>query len=247
MNQSTSLEQTRLLNNQKYREWYRKEVLPKWYSPVLHVGLNIGLLVLAVIINFSLVREWNWVSFAVMVFIFFFGNAAVFFLHKYPLHRRFKYWAFPYDTHTVLHHRFFTAETITYDSARDFNAVFFPMSVIGSFVLLGTPAIYFGARYLWGSDVAHVLSGSAAGYFITYEFFHWASHLPKNHFFMKVPWIAYMREHHIAHHNPRLMNKYNFCIVDPTFDFIFGTKYREKLPVDSIEDHYQNVKTNLGV
>ena len=245
MNKSSSVEQTRLLNNKKYREWYKQEILPKNYNPVVHLGVNIGLLAGSLLFHFIMIKDWSPIFLALMALIFFLGNVVVFVLHKYPLHRRYKWWTFPYDTHTVEHHRYFTAETITFDNSMDFNAVFFPMEVIAGFTLIGQPLIFFGVKHFFGQDVAHVITGSAASYFLLYEFFHWASHLPRNHFLMKFPWILYMRQHHVAHHNPRLMNRYNFCIVDPLVDIIMGTKYKGDLPQDVIEDHYQDVKSNL--
>jgi len=246
VNKVNSIEQTRLLNNKKYREWYKKEILPKNYSPIVHLGVNIGLLLSAILVHFVMVKDWSFLSLVLMIMIFFLGNVVVFILHKYPLHRRYKWWTFPYDTHTVEHHRYFTAETITFDSSMDFNAVFFPMSVVAGFTFIGQPLIYFAVSYYLGADVGHVLAGSAAGYFLMYEFFHWASHLAKDHFLMNVPWILYMRQHHLAHHNPRLMSRYNFGIVDPIVDFIMGTKYQGDLPQDLDEDHYKDVKSNLG-
>lgn len=240
-----TIDQTKILNNKKYREWYRREKLPKTYNPYVHVFFNLGLLATLMVYNFTKVSSWNLISILVLVGMYFFGDLVVFVLHKYPLHHRFKYWSYPYDTHTVMHHRYFTADTITYDDAVDFNAVFFPMIVIAGFGLIGAPLIFVGANYFFGLEMAHLITGSAAGYFLLYEFFHWASHLHAEHVLMKFPWIKYMRSHHIAHHNPRLMNKFNFGIVDPLADFIFRAHYQAALPQDKIEDHYQDLKNNF--
>ncbi len=35
-----------------------------------------------------------------------------------------------------------------------------------------------------------------------------------------------LRHHHTVHHDPRLMNRYNFNITYPIFDWLFGTWYR---------------------
>lgn len=213
------------LNTHHYREWYQKEKRPKLYHPFLHLGFNFGVLLVLIMVHFSFVDNWNIYSFIALMGIFIFGNITVWFVHKFPLHHRLKFWSFPYEAHTVEHHRYFTADAITYDSYQDYVAIFFPSMVIASFALLAQPGIYFGARYFLGNDLAHILAGGAAGYFLLYEMFHWASHLSADHVLMNLGWIKYMREHHRIHHDTRLMNKYNFCIVYPMMDILMGTKY----------------------
>ncbi|GAB4413582.1 MAG: hypothetical protein OHK0056_19720 [Bacteriovoracaceae bacterium] len=63
---------------------------------------------------------------------------------------------------------------------------------------------------------------------------------------MKISWIKTMREHHRAHHNPKLMHKYNFGIVYPMMDVIMRTRYVEKLPEDRPEDHYSDLINNAN-
>lgn len=245
MNVIESINSTKILNNQKYREWYKKEKLSKLYNPYAHIVFNLGLLALLAIYNFISTKNWSLNFIPIIIGMYFFGDLVVYILHKYPLHRRYKYWTYPYDVHTVMHHRYFTADTITYDEAIDFNAVFFPAVVIAGFGLLGAPLIFISVNYFFGIDIAHIITGCASAYFLLYEFLHWASHLSSEHLLMKIPFLNYMRTHHIAHHNPRLMNRFNFGIVDPLADYIFSSHYREKLPEDKLEDHYSDLKSNF--
>lgn len=236
---------TRELNTYRYREWYQREKRPRFYHPYLHLGFNLGILMALITAHFILVENWNFYSVILLAGIFLLGNFTVWFVHKYPLHRRIRFWSFPYDAHTVEHHRYFTADAITYDSHQDYVAIFFPSMVIFSFAVIAQPLIYFGTNFLAGPDHAHVLAGGAAGYFLMYELFHWASHLPSTHPLMKIPWVNYMREHHRIHHSTRLMNKYNFCIVYPLMDIIMGTKYSGSLPDENVEDHFRDVTNNF--
>lgn len=235
---------TRKLNTYRYREWYQKERRPGLYNPYLHLGFNLGLLMVLIVGHFALVKDWGIYSGLILAGIFLFGNFTVWFVHRYPLHRRIRPWTFPYDTHTVEHHRYFTAEAITYDTHQDYIAIFFPSFVIAAFALIGQPVIFYTANYFLGADYAHVMGGGAAAYFLMYELFHWASHLPASHPAMKIPWVNYMREHHRIHHSTRLMNKYNFCIVYPLMDIIMGTKYSGSLPDECVEDHFADVEAN---
>jgi hypothetical protein len=241
------INQTKKFTNQQYRKWFRENHISAWYRPWIHIGFNGGILLAAVIYNLLLIQDWSLQVLAIFFLTLIFGNFVVWFVHRYPLHRRFKFWTFPYDTHTVMHHRYFTADYITYDDSKDFYAVFFPAHVVAGFVLVAQPLFYFVFAGIFNSTLGHAFAASAAFYFLLYEFVHWSSHLKENHILMRIPWLSFMRKHHIAHHNPRLMMKYNFCIVHPLMDYLLGTYYKaESLPQDNFEDHYRDVENNLN-
>lgn len=241
----TTITETRKLNNRKFRDWFRQERIPKSYHPYLHLGFNIGGLVLLIVFHFVMLSAWAPFTLGVLLFTFLLGNVTVWFVHKYPLHHRLKFWSYPFEAHTVDHHRYFTSSNITYDDSTDFYVIFFPCRVIAGFTLVAQPAVFFATNYFFGKDLAHALCGSMAGYFLLYELFHWGSHLPMSHFMMRLSWFRYMRQHHLIHHSPKLMSRYNFCIVYPMMDFLMGTKFKGSIPDDNHEDHYQNVKENI--
>ena len=240
-----NIEKTKVYSNDQYRTWFREQVIPKIYTPMLHLSFNLGTLTLVLLWHFSFITVWNWEVFTVIGLSLILGNLVVYLIHKYPLHRRIKRWSFPYDAHTVEHHRFFTHQNPVYQNSKDLFVVFFPWLVVLGFILVAQPFFFFSSDYIIGSELAHVFAGSTAGYFLLYEFVHWSSHLPKDHLFLKVPWLKYMWEHHRIHHNPRLMHNYNFCIVYPLFDILFGTKFKGEMPGSTDDDHYKNVKENL--
>jgi hypothetical protein len=239
------VEQTRSLSTLEYRDWFKQSQIPRAYMPWLHVSFNFLTLLTLVLINFWSIQSWNIYIFLILALMFLLGNFVVWSVHRYPLHRRYRLWSYPYDTHTVSHHRYFTAEAITYEEPKDLFAVFFPTAVIAAFALIGQPAFYFVAKFLFNKDLGHAIAGSAALYFLCYEVFHWASHLPEDHWVIRMPWFRYMRLHHIQHHNPKLMRHYNFCIVFPLMDILMGTKYRGPELKENIDDHYQDVKNNF--
>jgi hypothetical protein len=220
----------------EYRIKFQKEKNPPLYHPLLHVSFNLGSLLLMMIWNYFQVSEWNLQILLVLFVSFFLGNVTVWSLHRYPLHRRYKWFPFPYDEHTVEHHRYFTYDDITYTDMWDYRAIFFPRFIVAGFIIFVLPVFYFLALFLFNENVAHAFCGSAAGYFLLYELFHWASHLPHDHFVMKIRWIRSMREHHRIHHDTKLMNKYNFCIVYPLMDILCGTKYKGKYEIPTHND-----------
>jgi hypothetical protein len=240
------IDQTKKLDNKQYRLWFRAERIPQQYRPWMHVMFNGGVLLSLSLFSLLMIQSWNLTVLIIFALSLVLGNFFVWAVHRYPLHRRYKYWTFPYDTHTVVHHRYFTADSITYDDSKDLYAIFFPISAVAGFAFLAQPALYFSVRYFFGSDLAFPLMASTSLYFLLYEFVHWASHLPTDHLLMKIPWLRFMRTHHLVHHNPKLMMKYNFCIVYPLMDMLLGTYYKEAtLPLDDFADHYEDIKVNL--
>lgn len=235
---------TSKLNVQKYREWYRNFHKSFFYHPVLHLGANLSFLLVCMLLNFYWVKEWTLETFITIPIVFLFGNVTVWVVHRYPLHRRFKFWSYPYDTHTVGHHRYFTMDSITFDSIDDFVAIFFPQHVIIGFALVVEPIFYFSLKYFLNESIAHAFCACSAAYFLMYEFFHLCGHLKATHPLMKIGWIRYMRRHHMIHHHTRFMRSYNFCIVYPMMDILMGTIYKGELPKESVDDHYQDVLAN---
>ncbi len=239
-------QRTYRLSTAEYRDWYRAERIPKFYSPVIHIGYNLGVLLALIVGHFYYVGSWGLSSILVLAFAFLLGNVVIYSLHRFPLHHRLKYVTALYDAHTVEHHRFFTTNYGEYSGSRDLFIIFFPTFFLTAFALLLQPVFFFSVRALLGTDIAHIFSGATAVYFFLYEFFHWASHTREGHFVQKSAWIRYMRNHHRVHHNPKLMRSYNFTIVYPLMDLLMGTLYRGPLPEERHEDHHQNVMENLG-
>lgn len=235
----------RNLSNTKYREWYQdnhiNQSVPHWLHPLF----NFGVLIATIIFSSLQVQSWSKEHFAAGLFTLLAGNLVVFLLHRYPLHRRYKISPFPYDRHTVEHHRYYDYHNIILTGARDFKVIFFPWFIILSFVVFVSP-IFFGLGYfLMGPDLGWFLLSTTAGYFTLYEIVHLSCHLPLDHWFLKLPGLKAMHEHHRLHHHPRLMAKYNFCIVYPLFDYIFGTKYKGEVLAPDTEAYSEDIHKNL--
>jgi hypothetical protein len=237
---------TKSFTNQDYRKWFMENSLPRFYNPILHVCFNIGLLLAVIIYHFSKIENYTFLSFLTMIIILPIGNLVVTLIHQYPLHKRLKVWPFPYDAHTVEHHRFYTSDHILITHTRELFVVMFPWFVILGFIIVAQPLFYFLFSFLINPDMGHIIAGSAAGYFLLYEFVHTSNHLPLNSLVFYIPGMKAMRKHHLIHHNPKLMGKYNMGIVFPFFDYIFGSKWKESqspLPKDKISDHYNNLES----
>lgn len=239
-------EQTKNYTNQDYRNWFMETSLPRFYNPILHVLFNIGLLLAAVIYHFSSINNYGLYTFLTMFFMLPVGNLIVTLIHQYPLHKRLKVWPFPYDAHTVQHHRFYTSDHILITNPRELFVVMFPWFIVLGFTIVAQPLLYFLFDSLISPDMGHVIAGSAAGYFLLYEFVHTSNHLPLSSKIFLIPGLKAMRKHHLIHHNPKLMSQYNMGIVFPFFDYIFGSKWKETeqpLPQVKTSDHFNNLES----
>ena len=64
---------------------------------------------------------------------------------------------------------------------------------------------------------------TSGAYMATYELSHLAYHLPEDHPIGKHPLVRFMRKHHAVHHDPRVMQRKNFNVTLPLWDWLMGT------------------------
>lgn len=214
-----------ILETQKFREDFRLHHIPKYYSGLVHLAFTSITLVGLCLFCLSLLSQVTWQEWLMIPLMLVNGNLFVFVVHKYLLHRPQPGLKFVYKVHSLHHHHFFTDELIVYDSWRDFYILLFPPYVVIAVGFVMGP--FFGTLVglLWTKNAGVLICLGHYLYFILYEVFHFVSHLPQDHWIMKCKPFAYMREHHRLHHRLKLMAHYNFNIVYPLADKLFGTHY----------------------
>ncbi|MDH5581219.1 MAG: hypothetical protein OEY33_04885 [Bdellovibrionales bacterium] len=210
----------------KFREQFRQKI-PKLYSGVFHLLFNFSLLLLTFIFPLTQIKNFKPIELWVIPVVLILGNAVVFFIHKYPLHRQSKLFKFAYTIHSKYHHVFFTDKVLVFETTKDFYILFFPTWVVLGFVLTYFPLLYFGGPYLFSLNIIYLAMSMGSLYFLLYEILHFCSHLPESHPILRVPGVRYMWNHHKTHHDPKLMGSYNFNIVYPLMDILMGTKYKK--------------------
>jgi len=211
----------------KFREEFRKNHIPKWYNGWLHLGFNAAVLVAALVFCFSKLYDVQVKELWTIPLTLLLGNLAVFIIHRYPLHRHYGPFAkFSYDIHSKWHHSFYSHEMVIYEKTDDFYVLFFPPLVIASFCAFYLPGSYFLLKHFFSMNITFLFMGVSTLYFILYEVMHFISHLPEDHVVLDVPLFKMVWAHHVDHHQPDLMHKYNFNIVFPFFDYVFGTVYK---------------------
>jgi hypothetical protein len=209
------------------RERVRARVLaeiPWWYSPYGHfaatTGIGLTVLVLSVV---SLSRlHVRWTDLLMIPLVVLAANFYEWLVHKDVLHRRRWPVEVIYDKHTPMHHMIYVEEDMAIRDARELRLVLIPAAgVLGLVLAAAVPAML--VAYFWSAAAGWLFLLSAGLFMVTYEVLHLCYHAPKESFIGRRKLIAVLRAHHARHHDPRLMQRYNFNVTLPLADWIMGT------------------------
>ncbi len=210
------------------RAAFRERHVSPGYSGRLHLATTITIslsVTLCCILMLENIRPLEWLT-VPMTFVY--ANLSEYFGHRGPMHQKKRFLSAVFQRHSVEHHAFFTDETATFDSTRDYKAVLFPpvllLFFIGCFAIPVGMVLYF----LISSNVAFIFVLTSVLYFLNYELLHFAYHSDPQSWIGRLPLMRRLRQHHIRHHNRQLMTRYNFNITYPLCDYLFGTVYKDK-------------------
>jgi hypothetical protein len=213
-----------------FRNQYRSETISPHYRGRLHFAFTSSVALSVIIWSVSRVHDPSWLELLTPLLTFLFANAAEYFGHRGPMHHKGRRLRILHKRHTLEHHRFYTHDAMIAESPRDFHMVLFPPVMLLFFLGgLGTPigALLF---FVASPNAGWMFVATAVSYFLTYEWLHTAYHLPPDSIIGRLPGMALLRRLHTAHHDPRLMSRYNFNITFPIFDLLMGT-YHPGAPV----------------
>jgi sterol desaturase/sphingolipid hydroxylase (fatty acid hydroxylase superfamily) len=156
---------------------------------------------------------------------FLFANFIEWLAHRYPMHHPMKPLTVAYEMHAQMHHRLFTEASMEAESAADFDMVLFsPPSL--AFFMLGIAAPVAALCFAFVSwNAGWLFVALAVDYYVLYECFHLAYHLPEESWLGRLPGMSRLRRHHTHHHDLRLMTDWNFNVTFPIFDRLFGTHW----------------------
>jgi len=142
-------------------------------------------------------------------------------LHKYFMHRPVGKFTYPYERHTLIHHRIFKADE-SYLLRREQDKHTIPMAWWNGPVLVLIGAIPL-VSFAWISGRWFFLCGAipaCALYYSAYEYIHWCMHLPRKRYVERSGIFFRLNGHHLLHH--RYMNR-NYNVVLPLADLLLGT------------------------
>lgn len=201
------------------------ERIPPGYSPAFHLAfpsvVGIGTAVAAVFF----LRDVRAVELLVVPFVFLLSNMTEWRAHRDLLHRRTWPLEVLYDRHTPEHHRVYTTDDMAIRDVREFRLVLIPAYGILAVAVAAAPGPVVLAL-LGLRNAALLWIATAMLYVVAYEWMHLAYHLPESSFVGRMRVVARFRRHHAIHHDPRLMQKWNFNVTFPIWDRVRGTIWK---------------------
>jgi sterol desaturase/sphingolipid hydroxylase (fatty acid hydroxylase superfamily) len=195
---------------------------PGWYSPLAHLVLpalfGLGVIALAI----ASLQELRPIELLTVPLVLVFANASEWRIHRDLLHKRNPIAPILYDRHTPVHHRVYTEQSMEIGDAREFRLVLLPAFAI-VLILLAVLPIAALLGWLFSPNVALLFVATDIGYTLAYEWLHLAYHLPASSRIGRLELIRRLRRHHARHHDPRLMQRWNFNVTIPLWDWVRGT------------------------
>jgi len=209
-------------------------LVPKRYSPLLHLAVTASIGLAALLAGWIVVDDFHWRHALTAITTFVIANLVEWCAHKGLLHKRRRPFEILYDQHVPRHHMFYRHGSMAVASRKEWIFVLMPRrGVLGIAVLAIPLALVVGA--LLGADHGWVVFMTAGSYASMYEVTHLCYHLPGDHWVMRIPIVGRipraLSRHHARHHHVQLMQKWNFNVTVPLWDFILGTHYPRNKPL----------------
>lgn len=206
---------------QRYRKAFREKVIPWYYKGALHVAL-FSVIQIAAIFYVGSMISWDFLAVLIVIGALMYATTYTYFLHRYLLHKPVTGLKWAFKMHHW-HHTFYQSRYMEYDSLDDVYMLLMPPWLQLFYFAVYLPFLAFIFTLVFSKElVLPFIFGMTLWYGI-YELVHWIEHLPKNHITMKLPFMKWLREHHIVHHS-KLKDEANFGIVEPSWDFFLRTK-----------------------
>lgn len=202
--------------------------IPDSYKPWLHVLATTSVGAAAVAFGAWRLTNVGAAELLTVPIMFVVSNGVEWRAHRNILHR--PLWPLKdlYQRHTPEHHRVFRHHDMAVRSWKELKLVLIPASGVAAIIAAAVPAAAL-AGAVFGSNVGMLVFITSGAYVATYELSHLVYHLPEESFFGRLPFVKVFREHHARHHEPRLMQKWNFNVTVPLWDALMGTIASDEL------------------
>jgi hypothetical protein len=213
-------------SREAFRQAARAKISPR-YSPTLHLlapaAVGLGLIAGAL----ASLRDVRWWELLLVPFVYVLSNAVEHRAHRVALHRRTPALTVLYDRHTPVHHRIFVAKDMAIRDRRELAIVLLPwFGIVAIFAMTAPLAV---ALWVFERNLACLFVATTMSYVLSYEWLHLSYHLPPTHPIGRLGIVQRLRRHHATHHHPPLMQKWNFNVTVPLWDWVRGTTYRSRV------------------
>ncbi len=207
------------------REAKRQEMMagvPDRYSGRVHWALiNLTTLLGVGLCLVALERPvwWEWLF---VPGFFVFANAFEWWIHRGPMHHPTRGLRILYERHTLQHHVFYPADDMAYRDPRELFYVLFPPLALPVLLVVNLPIPLMLGAFV-SENLAWLFYGSVLAYYVVYEWFHYVHHLRRDSWLGRRSLVGWLRTHHTRHHELALMEKGNFNVSFPLWDWLLGT------------------------
>lgn len=208
------------------RSDFRNRRVSEHYSGPLHLATTITLSLFVAIWSAAMLHDVSALEWLTVPLTFLYANLSEYLGHRGPMHHKTRFLTSVFQRHSIEHHSFFTDEAATFESTQDYKAVLFPPILLVFFLIAFALPVGALLYVFLSPNIGFLFILTAVLYFLNYELLHFAYHTSDDSWLGRLPLIGRLRQHHIAHHNKRLMTRYNFNITYPICDYLFGTLYR---------------------
>ncbi len=207
------------------RAEFREDLLsrvPRWYVPAVHLAfpaITGGAIAALALAQLRDVQAWQLLFVPVFLVM---GNAIEWHAHRGLLHRRTRFLEVLYIHHTPMHHALYVSDGMALRSPRELRFILLPAYGLLAILLASSP-IALVLLWIGQPNLAALWVASAVFYILTYEWLHLAYHLPESSAIGRLPLVQKLRRHHQRHHAPHLMQRWNFNVTVPLWDWVKGT------------------------
>lgn len=193
-----------------------------FYNPWLHLGATTVFGVAVAVAAATRLHAVRWYEALFALGVFVLANASEWRIHRDLLHQRSPLAPVLYDRHTPEHHVIYVTDDMAVRSRREWKLVLIPpYGIVLAFVGLA-PLI--AALWLLAShNLAALFALVTMLYVVSYEWLHLSYHLDPDGLVGGLGLVKALRRHHAVHHDPRLMQRWNFNVNLPLWDLVRRT------------------------
>jgi sterol desaturase/sphingolipid hydroxylase (fatty acid hydroxylase superfamily) len=207
---------------ERYRKAFRKKVIPWYYRGQIHVAI-FSIIQISALFFIGSRLEWGKSTLLVIFLALGYATTFTYFLHRFLLHRKLPGFGWAFKMHHW-HHTFYQSNRMEYDHLDDVYMLLMPPWIQIFYFVVYLPGLVIVAKLFLSQDLILPFAFGLTLWYGIYELIHWIEHLPLNHWAIKIPFMKSARQRHAIHHS-KLKDIANFGIVEPSWDYIFKTKF----------------------
>ncbi len=202
-----------------YRIKYKNTYGKYWKRNLYHYPLFVLLMSSIVFVCIYFISSVTLLELILIPTTFLISNFVEYIMHRFPMHRPYNFLKKIYHKHTINHHLYFREENMYIEEKEDLSAIPVPWETASIFLLFIALPLSILCGFILTTNAGLIFLSTAISYYLVYETMHLLIHTSKT--INKIFGV-----NHTIHHNTRYMRNYNFNVIFPICDVIFGTYKR---------------------